>query len=1156
MRLLRYITLLLSVVFACNTFAQEKTDGVKLKVKIIYEFGADADDTNYKEAIRLTQLYTFGPSHNAREELNFLVSNEDVQLGNGKFIEHFELIEYQQDEKPFLQSDKYAGTDTTSTVLGKVVEYEVTLLPGTESVAIYCPYNALKKAENKGKVFYLSAGRNISFHMEDKVLPEVDAAAFSETLSIDEIPAEKPGVLIMNKTFSFPYRVRPNQRIIAQPVWYDRVDVADADADTVFAYGKAVYIDSNEFALTQQNHMDRNMMNDKLYHYIDTIKYHKYPKVNNNRLDSLWNVVCDRLKTAVRVPDAKDTLLCVFPSGSTNFSRDKWLACMDNKTSRDSLRTLYHAFLVNDPSPVSQYLVAHITDSIRSNIRISPNFDTIYVQAYEELRGHNPSTAHPYPKGVHLYVEDYNTKLTEEVDNRDGGERKSPFKFLDFTFNEFIPDAEEFHLIMKAEEFNDNKEVRLQFVKNSAAFVPNDSTNEVEMEKLKMFFEQYRNDENRNLQRVDVIAQSSPEGNEAGNRALAQKRGAAAWSLVSGLTRALPRVTTDVAPWDSVASLLRKDGKIEIANFVDEAIARFPNNRASQGSTIVASPYYKSGELDPYLAALRRVNFVLHGTTIGQLPDNVIIQRYREGNYGAFGRAEYWVLLNNIKDPDEQYELAKIAYEKTRRPMKYTNHEGYWAFAAANLAAANIHRGIYDLTVLRPFLDLENALIQLTEDSTQVIPGQNDNAMYILKKDDFINSLKAQGDGSYKAALKVYMSSRVDTIVLSSAVYNEVKALLGRNGAEKTYPLLSGNGDELYVEVGRNECTLTRYYKEPDKVIHYSKGQYLLNEAKKFDRSNAKDNIEYLNQIDMVANQLIMTLKNPDSYWAQYLYQLTEIVKKQMQRNKAILTKRGEYAAYERLVAVADCYNGKFMGNDPESVRQRDIVASTSPKNLVIVNIAVDDSQVPGGKELNIAYHAAKELPDTCAESNYLRAIIYNRKYEENTRHYPIDNAYNFLAKAFLQNINMISMASNDFDLLSRYANIDVVDGAIVKWEAERLAEVDSISKTIDDYAFLNYYDAISTVNSNVDAARLSIFKSILLDDTYYDILCVRMKGLQKQMRLKANDVLSKEKYNALKDIKLSFDGIRANLDAGKPAGNALYEQALREVQDLRRDLK
>ena len=157
MRLLRYITLLLSVVFACNTFAQEKTDGVKLKVKIIYEFGADADDTNYKEAIRLTQLYTFGPSHNARQELNFLVSNEDVQLGNGKFIEHFELIEYQQEEKPFLQSDKYAGTDTTSTVLGKVVEYEVTLLPGTESVAIYCPYNGLKKVENKGKVFSLAA---------------------------------------------------------------------------------------------------------------------------------------------------------------------------------------------------------------------------------------------------------------------------------------------------------------------------------------------------------------------------------------------------------------------------------------------------------------------------------------------------------------------------------------------------------------------------------------------------------------------------------------------------------------------------------------------------------------------------------------------------------------------------------------------------------------------------------------------------------------------------------------------------------------------------------------------------------------------------------------------------------------------------------------
>lgn len=1156
MRLLRYFTLLLLVAFSFNTFAQDKPDGIKLNIKVIYEFGTDADDSNYKEAIRHTQLYTFGPSHNAKQELNFLVNNYDVQLGNGKFIEHFDLIEYQQDEKPYLRSDKYAGIDTTSVVFGRVISYEVSLLPGTETVALYCPYDALKKIENKGEVFSLSAGRHITFHMEEKVLPVVETSAFSEVLSFDEIPAEKPGVLIMNKTFSFPYRVRPNQRIIAQPVWYDRIDIADADADTVFAYGKAVYIDSNEFSLTQENHMDGDMLHDKLYHYVDTINYHKYPRLNTQRLDSLWTVVCAKLRTATIVPVANDPLLCVFPKDSKNFSLDTWKACLDNKEKSDSLRTVYHAFLANDATPSSQTIVAGLTDSIRSSIRISPNFDTIYVQAYEELRGHNPSTAHPYPKGVHLFIEDYNTKLTHQTDNRDGGERKSPYKFLDFTFNEFIPDAEEFHMIMKAEEFNDNKEVRLQFVKNSAAFVPNDSTNEVEMEKLKMFFEQYRNDENRNLQRVDVIAQSSPEGNEAGNRALAQKRGSAAWSLVSGMTRALPRITTDVAPWDSVASLVRKDGKTEIADFIDDVIARHPGNRASQGSAIVSSSYYRNGELDAYLAALRRVNFVLHGTTIGQLPDNVIIERYKAGNYGSFGRPEFWVLLNSIKDPQEQYELAKIAYEKTRRPMKYTNHDGYWAFAAANLAATNINRGIYDLTVLAPFLDLENALTQVEEDYTDTIFGQKDNAMYILSKDEFLNSLRPTADGSYKASLKVYMSTRVDTFLVSSSVYSEINTLLGKNAADKTFPLLSGENETLQVEVARNNCTLTRFYKEPDKYIHYTKGQYILNESKKFDRTIPKDNTEYLNQIDMVANQLIMTLKNSDSYWTQYLYQLTEIVKKQMQRNKGLLTKRGQYDAYERLVAVADCYNGKNLGNDPESVRQRDIVASTSIKNNVIVNVAMDDPQVPGGKELNIAYHAAKELPDTCAESNYLRAIIANRKYEENTKHYPIDDAYLYLSKAFMVNPAMISMASNDFDLLSRYANIDVVDGALSKWEAARLAAVDSVSKTLDDYAFLNYYDAVTIADDNAEAAKASIYKAIMLDTDYYDILCVKMKGLQKQTRIRANDNSIKEKYNALKDVKRSYDEAVALHIAGKPVNNAIYEQALREVENLKRNFK
>lgn len=1151
MRFLRYFTLLVLALLSLNIVAQEN-DSVKIKVTVIYDFGKDAVDSQYEEAMKKTRLYTFSPNHSAKDGLKFLQKNGiDTKMSGGTFLEEIDLSDARRVSdftiNDYLQREKYAEkNDTSSTVLGRRVDYTVSIIPGATSYVVYCDYDAVEDIDIRGNYFTSSAA--IRLHIEVELLPDFIKEGESDDLVIDDKPAEKPGVLIMNKSFVFPYKVRTNQRIVAQPVWYDRVDISDANSDTVFAYGKAVYLDCAEYALTQNRAMDYKMTNDKLYSYTDTAKYYKYPKLNVARFDSLWSVVCNRLRNTSVVPNDNDDLLRVFPDDKRRFSRDAWVSLLDNKTSRDSLQAIYKVYLFSDDAPGSVALAGLLTDSIPTRITLSEGLDTIYVHAYEELRGHDPNTAHPYPQGLQLYVEDYNRVLVE-FPEKDGGERKSPFKFLDFSFTEFLPDAEEFHMVMRSEAFEDSSEVRLRFEHNIPKLIPNDSLNEVEKVRLNALFDAYRNDESRNLQGVRIVAYSSPEGDVEDNKELARKRALTAKSIIN--TTAPVSVDSDVAPWDSVVSLLRRDNKTEMADFVQSAIDRHPGNMREQGSEIIKSSYYKEKLLDDYLAALRTVKFRLKGTTIGQLPDNKIIEKYRDGLYNTFTRAEYWVLLNRLTDRDEHRHAAQLAYKNTCNPIRYTNHKGYWAYAAAHYAAGNIASGIYDLSVLSPFLDMENAMRTVEEDYNDTIVGTRQSSMYELKKPRFATTFVADGADAYKAVLEVFGSKNKDKDVLriSTNDYKNIVTLIDRNAVNgTTFNLLDGENETLDIEDKNDTLWLTRRYKEADKIKRYYKGQRILVSDKKTEKFDVKDNILYLNQIDMVANQLIMTLKNPESYWSQYLDDLVDILKKQMVKYNDEITRRGEKAEYERLLAVANCYIGDYAGSDPESVRLREIVAATSLKNKVIINIAMDDPQIRGGKELNVAYGAAELLPDTCVESNYLRAIILARKNYEDRVEFPIDSAYSRLAKSFHGDISKIYVASNDQDFLSRVAGVDVVNGALLTWEREKKQSVDSIALTTDDLAFLNYKTAID--EPDTEKARLSMYKAFLLDKEYYNVVAVRMKGLQKKLKIKAN-VQEQSLFDKLKAIRSSYDEAVNSKNA-----DAIYMQALNEVNALKKNNK
>ena len=205
------------------------------------------------------------------------------------------------------------------------------------------------------------------------------------------------------------------------------------------------------------------------------------------------------------------------------------------------------------------------------------------------------------------------------------------------------------------------------------------------------------------------------------------------------------------------------------------------------------------------------------------------------------------------------------------------------------------------------------------------------------------------------------------------------------------------------------------------------------------------------------------------------------------------------------------------------------------------------DPQEKGGKELDIAYSTAKALADTCAESNYLRAVIFMRKYEADRDKNPIDSAYNRLAKSFLSDISMIYKASNDQDFLSRVAGVEMVDKAMDRWEREKTVALDSVVSTLDDIAFRNYKDAID--ETDTVKARLSMYKAFLLDNNYYNVVAVRMKGLQKKLIVK-DDADNRLLFDKLKAIRRSYS------EAVDGKSDAIYMQALQEVKTLRKMYK
>ena len=101
--------------------------------------------------------------------------------------------------------------------------------------------------------------RQITLKKDEKIVKEVEVVEdrIRKGLKAEFDGAEHPGgPMTRIANFIIPYRLTSNMRIVAQPVFYDRIDITDSELDTVFAYRSVVYNDNSEYKISQARRMD------------------------------------------------------------------------------------------------------------------------------------------------------------------------------------------------------------------------------------------------------------------------------------------------------------------------------------------------------------------------------------------------------------------------------------------------------------------------------------------------------------------------------------------------------------------------------------------------------------------------------------------------------------------------------------------------------------------------------------------------------------------------------------------------------------------------------------------------------------------------------------------------------------------------------------
>lgn len=428
-------------------------------------------------------------------------------------------------------------------------------------------------------------------------------------------------------------------------------------------------------------------------------------------------------------------------------------------------KRMYHGNEKNDP--LHEYITVKSTPYRQSDVLVY--HDSIYIQ---ELK-------HDYRADVHLAMENYRFVVYRDSFSIARG-TVNPLRFLDYQFSaSHITDRR--YLPRPVMQLRDTQgEVNLTFVINQPDLDDRNPQNQRELNRLNDELAAIEQNPDASLHSFHITGVASPDGSYAANLRLAKMR------TDKALERILARLTpesrsslkvqsdAEVASWDTVVALLRKDSLYTRADEIEGLMHQYKSYRLNQA--LKGKPYYQ--ELATrYLPSLRKVRYTYEYSIFRTLTDAEIHQLYQQRPQ-ELTRFEYYRMIATAATPAEKERLCKEA-------MALHHH---FSYAANELAYCMIEQGTPDSRILQPFVSatapaelLSNQIIALLDEGKY---ASADSLLSFLPETEHFTQLRA-----ITGALAGYHTETFDAVAATSPL-NKVVMLLAMKRNEEAWQQL------------------------------------------------------------------------------------------------------------------------------------------------------------------------------------------------------------------------------------------------------------------------------------------------------------------------------------------------------------------------------
>ena len=318
---------------------------------------------------------------------------------------------------------------------------------------------------------------------------------------------------------------------------------------------------------------------------------------------------------------------------------------------------------------------------------------------------------HSYTCMGAIRVADYHQVFYGESKQISSCLARRPFQFLDYDMSLPVLEKEKYKEIPRGELRDGTEMISLSFLLGTAELDP-DPKNEAELNRLNGIFREIDQSAEYQMRRIAITGYASPEGNYQSNLHLAKMRANMAKNLVGRNFTSDVYIYTnepEVIGWNVVADSLDAKGLVQEAAEIRSIIETCGDNLTEQSKVIGQLPYFEE-LLKPILPSLRIFKCEYVYQTIRALqPEEIMANylhnpEYAPGGTKQFNRYDYWHLFEMVKDSVELESLYLRAYQESKE-----NSSRPWVYAAHKLALAYLERDTCDVEILRPFVDINAA---------------------------------------------------------------------------------------------------------------------------------------------------------------------------------------------------------------------------------------------------------------------------------------------------------------------------------------------------------------------------------------------------------------------------------------------------------------